>query len=470
MTQLKRSLGLFDLVLFNVVAIVGLRWLATAARTGPSSIILWLLALAGFFLPSAFAVVALSTRYPDEGGIYVWTKHAFGEFHGFLCGWLYWMSNLSYFPGLLVFAATAGLYVGGNRYLALADSKYYLFVFTLSALLVAIVVNIIGLDIGKWVQNLGTLGTWVPAGLLIVLGTIVAIQYGSASEFTLGSLVPEFGRPGTITFWSTMCFAFAGLELASTMGGEIRNPVRNIPRAVVISGVSIAVIYILGTVAILVALPHEQLSVVSAVPDALGVIGGKAGIPFAAGVAGGLIALAGIGGTCAWFAGSARLPFVAGLDRYLPPSFGLLHKRFGTPYVSILVQGALSVALMIMATLGGKSQIEEIYQVLVDMAIIVYFIPFLYLFASLLRLNRNDLRHEGVIPVPGGRVGNAVTACLGLLTTTISIVLACIPSDDVKNKPLFFLKVVGGCALFIVLGAAAFVAGQRRFHQTDSIE
>lgn len=467
MTQLRRSLGLFDLVLFNIVAIVGLRWLATAARTGPSSILLWLLALAGFFLPSAFAVVALSTRYPDEGGIYVWTKHAFGEFHGFLCGWLYWMSNLSYFPALLVFAATAGLYVGGDRYLSLADNRYYLFAFTVSALLVAIVVSVIGLNVGKWIQNLGTLGTWVPAGLLVIFGVVAAFKFGSASAFTLDSLAPQFDKLGTITFWSTMCFAFAGLELASTMGGEIVDPVRNIPRAVFLSGVSIALIYILGTTAILVALPHDQLSVISAVPDAIGAIGKKIGLPAAAGVAGGLIALAGIGGTCAWFAGSARLPFVAGLDRYLPPSFGALHPKFGTPYVSILVQGVLSLFLMVMATLGEKSKIEEIYQVLVDMAIIIYFIPFIYLFASLLRLRESGPPRKGVIPVPCGKWGNTLAALLGLLTTIISIVLACIPSDDVQNKTLFFFKVVGGCGLFVVMGVLAFAAGHRRFHRKN---
>lgn len=467
MTQLRRSLGLFDLVLFNIVAIVGLRWLATAARTGPSSIVLWLLALVGFFLPSAFAVVALSTRYPDEGGIYVWTKHAFGEFHGFLCGWLYWMSNLSYFPALLVFAATAGLYVGGDRYLALANNRYYLFAFTVSALIVAIAAGVIGLNIGKWIQNLGTLGTWVPTGLLVILGVVAAIQFGSASAFTLDSLIPQFGNLGTISFWSTMCFAFAGLELASTMGGEIVDPVRNIPRAVLISGVSIALIYVLGTTAILVALPHDQLSVISAVPDAIGAIGGKVGLSAAAGVAGGLIALAGIGGTCAWFAGSARLPFVAGLDRYLPPSFGALHPKFGTPYVSILVQGILSLALMVMATLGEKLKIEEIYQILVDMAIIVYFIPFIYLFASLLRLCETGPARPGVVPVPGGKWGNTITGLLGLLTTSISIILACIPSDDVQNRTLFFFKLVGGCGLFVVLGVVAFVAGQRRFHRNS---
>src|SRR5947208_83638 len=152
---LPRALDLRDMVLFNLVAVVSLRWFATAAAAGPSSITLWVLAALLFFVPQGLAVSDLAARYPDEGGIYSWTKRAFGEGHGFLCGWCYWVNNILYYPNLLMSTAVVGTFVIGRGGSALEGSWLYVLPATLVALWLAVALNIVGVRTGRWLQNLG---------------------------------------------------------------------------------------------------------------------------------------------------------------------------------------------------------------------------------------------------------------------------------------------------------------------------
>ena len=156
---LIRTLGVMDLVFLNIAAILGIRWLSTAAQLGPSSLMLWLLAVVIFFIPSGLTVMELSSRDAGEGGIYLWAKEAFGEAHGFIAGWTYWVNNLFYFPGLLLFIAGAFLFLGGDRWLGLTESGYYNAAFSLTLLWLVIGANVIGLSRGKWIQNVGAMAT-----------------------------------------------------------------------------------------------------------------------------------------------------------------------------------------------------------------------------------------------------------------------------------------------------------------------
>src|SRR3954465_215940 len=134
MPQLRRSLGFRDLVLFYVVTTWSLRWIATAAAVGPSALVIWVLAAAGLFVPLVFTVLELSSRHPGEGGMYVWSKRAFGPFAGFMTGWTYWAANLPYFPGLLYFAAANALFVGGPSAQALSSNSTYFLVVSFTGL------------------------------------------------------------------------------------------------------------------------------------------------------------------------------------------------------------------------------------------------------------------------------------------------------------------------------------------------
>src|SRR5690348_3730655 len=166
-------MGFWDVLLFNIAAVLGPRWIAAAAHNGTSSISLWILAALLFFVPTAFVVLELSTRFPHEGGLYAWSKEAFGEFHGFVAGWTYWVYTFFYFPGLLMASAAMAAYVGGGAGAHLANDRTFLIAGSLALLFVAVVLNIVGLDIGKWLQNAGGIGTYIPLVMLIGLGAYI---------------------------------------------------------------------------------------------------------------------------------------------------------------------------------------------------------------------------------------------------------------------------------------------------------
>ena len=449
--QLPRAMGLRDLVFLHVVAIIGLRWLLTAANIGPSSIILWLVAVLLFFVPQGLAVLELSSRLPEEGGIYVWTREAFGPLHGFICGWAYWVNNLIYYPSLIVFIAGNAVYIWGRQYAGLADNPLYQVGFSLGVLWLAIGTNIVGLRTGRWVHNAGAAATWIIVAILIILaGAALAAGWGR-NPFALGSLMPDISQ-SNLGLWSSLCFALAGLELAVIMGGEVRDPGRSLPRSILVAAPIIAGIYIIGTLAVLAISPADGTSLVTGIVDVIASSGDKLGLPLTR-LVGLLIVVTGLGALGAWLAGSARIPFVVGLDRHLPPILGRLHPRWKTPYVALLVQGVGASFFILVSVLG--SSLEEAYLVLVDTTIIVYFIPYLYLFLAVGVLRRREAGSaRPAFRIPGGKLGVGLVGVSGFATTALSIVLASIPSEVAAAPVWFFVKVVGGAAGLLLVGLA----------------
>lgn len=429
---LPRAMGLWDLVLFNLTAIVGLRWLATAARTGPSSLTLWVIAALVFFLPQGIAVLHLSRRFPEEGGIYRWTQRAFGDFHGFLCGWFYWITNLFYYPSLLMFAAATATYIAGPEWVWLGERPWFAALVALVLLWTAILSNVVGLNVGKWLHNIGGISTWIPGIVLVLIGGITYWRAGSANPISGAALIPSL-EVGTLSFWSTIAFAFAGLELAPVLSGEIRDPERNIARALYLSSGMIALVYVAGTAAVLAVVPASEVNVVTGALQTIDAVVRHAGLGSITALVALLLTLGSIGGTGAWLAGSARIPFVAGLDRFLPEAFGRVHPRWQTPHVAILTQGVVASAFLLLGPLG--STVTETYLLLAELTIITYFIPYLYLFLCAIRLG-------------GARLAGVV----GCAATAVAILVSLIPSEEVKNPWIYEGKLVGGTAVFLAAG------------------
>lgn len=438
---LPRAMGLRDVVLFNIAAIVGLRWITTAGKIGPFALVLWLVAMVAFFIPSALAVADLSENDPGEGGLYRWVNSAFGETHGFLAGWGYWVNNLVYYPSLLVTTAAIGAYALGPENVGLADNQLFVAVFSLVVLWLALGLNILGLDVGKWVQNLGAIGTWIPAVVLVVLGAWVLLKFGSATPFEPSQWVPPDFDYSLLAFFATMTFGFAGLELIPVLGGEIRDAARTIRRGILISGALIVFVYIIGTVAILAALPPETVDITNGVPQATAAMELRLGLTGITYIVAVMLVIGNLGGVGAWLAGTARIPFVAGLDRKLPPAFGRVHPKWKSPYVALLVQGGVATLFVLSGLLG--STVETAYLVLLDMTIILYFIPYLYVFAAYLVLLRSR---------SGSQAPRKAMACMGFLSVLLSIFLAAVPAEQSGSLWLFEFKLWGGVAAFMGVG------------------
>jgi len=444
-------MGFWDVLLFNIAAVLGPRWIAAAAHNGTSSISLWILAAVLFFLPTALIIIELSTRYPAEGGLYVWSKEAFGDFHGFVAGWSYWVYTFFYFPGLLTASMAMSVFIGGPKYAWLATNSHYLLWASLGLLAVAVCMNLIGLNIGKWLQNAGGIATYLPLLMLAGIAAYLWIHRGSATHFSWKTSLPTWNWD-TLNFWPTIAFAFTGMELVCAMSEEVHEPRKTFPRAIYASSVLIALIYLLGTVMLLVLLPATTVDVRNGVFQGISIGSATLGVAWFGILAALLVTVGNAGGVGATVAGVARVPFVVGIDRYLPSFFGKIHPRWKTPYISILIQAAISALILVLSQINAT--VLEAYQVLVDAAVVLYFIPFLYMYAAAIKLGERPERRTDphAVLVPGGRPGVWVTGLLGFVVTLVAIVLAMYPPGEVPNKPLFELKLIVATAFPISIG------------------
>jgi len=460
-SQLRKTMGFWDVLLFNIATVLGPRWIAAAGHNGTSSISLWVIAALFFFVPGAFVINELSSRFPEEGGLYVWAKEAFGDFHGFVAGWTYWIYTVFYFPGLLLASASMSAYILGEKGSPLAEDRTFLLVISLIYLVVAVVLNIIGLNIGKWLQNAGGVGTYAPLMILVGVALLVYFRTGSATHFTVANMMPTWNWD-TVNFWSQIAFAFTGLELVSAMSEEVRDPRRTLPRAVFGAGAMIAFMYIVGTFAILTLVPAGDLDPKSGVFHAITAGSVVLKVGFLGVLAAVLVTAGNAGGVGSTVAGIARVPFVVGIDRYLPAAFGKIHPKWKTPYVSILVQAGLSAMILLMSQIQTQT-VQSAYQLVILAAIILYFIPFVYMFAAVIKLAGRKDRSENAhaVLIPGGKVGVWIAGSLGLMVVLVSIALSFVPPGEETNKVAFEVKLVGGTIVSIVIGLILYWRGAR---------
>jgi amino acid transporter len=456
--QLRKEMGFWDVMLFNIATVLGPRWIAAAAHNGTSSISLWVIAAIFFFIPSALVINELSSRFPNEGGLYVWSKEAFGDFHGFVSGWCYWIYTVFYFPGLLLASASMSAYVIGESGASLEHDRPFLLAVSLGLLLVAVGLNIIGLNIGKWLQNAGGVGTYLPLLILLGVAAVLWARHGSVTPLSGRNILPTWNWD-TVNFWSQIAFAFTGLELVSAMSDEVRNPQRTLPNAVYASGVLIAAMYIVGTLAVLALVPPGEVSATSGVFHAITVGSIALKIGFLGILAAVLVTVGNAGGVGSTVAGIARVPFVVGIDRYLPAAFGKIHSRWKTPYISILVQAIISGLILLLSQINET--MRGAYQFLVDAAIILYFIPFLYMFAAAIKLvgRKDRLENRSAVLIPGGRLGVWLISSIGFLIVLVGIVVSLVPPGDSANKLGFEMKLAGGTIVAIALGLMLYFRG-----------
>jgi amino acid transporter len=343
----------------------------------------------------------------------------------------------------------------------LAQDRTFQLTVSLAILLVAVVLNIVGLNIGKWLQNAGGVGTYVPLLMLVAIAAIVCSRHGSATHFTVANMMPTWNWD-TVNFWSQIAFAFTGLELVSAMSEEVRDPRRTLPRAVFGAGALIALMYILGTFAILSLVPAADLDPQSGVFHAIAIGSAALKLSFLGVIAAMLVTAGNAGGVGSTVAGIARVPFVVGVDRYLPAAFGKIHPRWKTPWVSILVQAAISAAILLGSQINETTQ--GAYQKLISAGIILYFIPFLYMFAAVIKLAYRKDRKENphAVLVPGGVTGVWICGGLGFLVVLVGILFSLVPPGDSANKLQFGVTLVVGTVTSVLFGLLLYWRGSRQ--------
>jgi len=483
--HLRRVLGRMDLVLLFVVAVFNLNVVPSIAANGGVTVWLWLISLLLFFWPQGIAVIELAHRYPGEGGVYLWAKEVFGDFHGFLSGWCYWTNNMMYVPTVMLYFVGVSVFALGAGHEALGDNKRFALTASLLLLIFLVVLNVVGLGVGKWVNNLGAIGTAIAAAALIGLGIVVWLRFGTSVTWADFQIPPN--PRFVLNSFGVICFGLVGLELASVMGDEIENPQKNLPGAVTWGGVLSGLLYIGATLTLLIAVSKGDINVLQGIVQAVGHMASRVGVAWIVAPFAFLLSMSIAGIASAWLGGSARIPFVAGLDSYMPAWLGKVHPRYGTPYAALIVHAAVSMVLVVLNFCGwwiwnkiiglsfvayllracgfvvgnlsaSETGVQETFQKLLSLAVVLQLVPFLYMFGALLRIAFSDSFRKTCY----SRGTLILSGASGLVTTILGIVLAFFPAQQVTSVLSYEVWMFGGTLFFIGLAAFFFFIYGRR--------
>ena len=449
---LRKELGLIDLVLMQILYVVGSSWVGTAAKLGTSHTVFWLLAIASFYLPQAAVVIFLSRMMPLEGGVYQWTTIALGKFAGFMVAWNLWAYAILIIATFGVTIATNASYLLTGGTASLSGVWWYTPVVSTLALLFVTGISVLGLRTGRWVQDLGGIAQVLTFAALLVVPLVAFTQGRHVPYHPLDITAPAF-TPYSLNIFGKMALgALSGFEYVAIMAGEARSPARTIGRSVLLAAPVIAIMFILGTNSVTALVPLDRIDLVSPIPQTLTM--GFAGMGIARLIVPALILLLllrQIGVVTMIFNGNSRLPLVAGWDKLLPDWFTRLHPRFRTPVNSILVVSAITVAL----TLAGQAGVgvQEAFQLLENAAGIFYALTYLALFA---------------IPIFGAaRLAQRpstflrVAAVCGFAVTLLYSTLSVFPIIDVASWQIFAAKIIVVIVGANLLGVVIYVVGRR---------
>jgi glutamate:GABA antiporter len=450
--SLRRELGIADLVLAQILIIMVPEFYGTAVKAGNAHVVLWLLAIVLFFIPHAFVVAHLNRLMPLEGGLYEWARLAFSDRVGFLVAWNIWLMQTVQVSQIALITTTYLSYAA-PRAAWIATSQPALLI--ASVLLIGLMMRIarLGLGVGKWLSNTGSIFTVVILTVLILLPFFYVWRGHLPAYHPLPLLLPPMTL-FSLSIFSKMTFgALSGYETIAIFAGESRNPAQNIARSILFTAPIIAVLYILGTSAILAFVSSDAIDVIGPIPQAL-----RTG--FAAfGLAGPIVSLAilflllnYLCGYTLYFSGNTRLPMVAGWDHLLPRWFTRLHPKYRTPVNSIVFMGAVALASSTAVLVGAGSQ--ESFVLLQTWAWTFYGLAYLVKFAIPLI----SAKQKGLRPRLWLRLG----AASGFLVTLLFVLLSVQPVIPVASKVGYFLKVV-----LVIIGAnfagwTIYRAGQRQ--------
>lgn len=450
-----------DVVGFTTVAVVTIRLIPEAASAGPSVVWMWLLAAFVFFAPVSVATVLLSQRHPGAGGVYAWTKTAFGDLHGFMSAWTYWTSSLVFFPTVLIFTSSQAAYIiPGTRHLA--ENQTFLNSISLASIVLVLLANLTGTRIATWFHNVSAIAIFITLLVVVGIAVICGFQQGTSTDFAPHEFVPKLSGLEDLLFFSSIVYMLSGAECASQLGDEVQDATRTIPRALLVSGVLITAIYMVASIALLAAVPSAELSGLKGFATAVTLstqrVAGDAASQWMTSLMATLLFVGHLGTFSVWLAATARLPFVIGLDHYLPAAFGRLHPRFGSPYLALITLAAATAVLVLLSNLGGAA--EQVYRALISLEIAIYFIPYLYLFAALAKLTASEWSRT-----PGSsrrrQWSAAIASFVGFTVTATSLALALIPNHEIKNPKKFYVMVFGSLSINLAFGLGVYFAGKR---------
>lgn len=449
----KKELGLFDLVLTQVVFVVGTFWVGWAAKLGHEQSMFWILAILTFYIPLAVAVIFLNRLMPYEGGLYQWSKLAFNDFVAFMVGWNLWVFAITILAGTGLVVTTNLSYAIGPAAAWIRDSNRMTMLISFLLVTAMVIAATRGLALGKWVHNVGGVVHMITFAALILLPLFALSRAMGAGYQPFTLQFPTFTEYNVNVASKLALGALTGFEYIAIAAGETRSPARNIGRSVVISAPIIAAMFILGTSTVVAFIPRDRVDVIGPIPQVLSMGFGSFGW---VGVIGSIailgIAVRTIALMSLYFVGNTRLPMVAGWDRLLPAWFSRLHSKYKTPINSILFVGVVTLVIGFLSLTGVHA--HEAFQLIDNAGGVFYALTYLVLFA---------------IPLFGMKALGVKApwwlkmACAsGFIVTLIYIRFAIAPITDVENLQAFALKIIATVVIANVVGLGIYVLRKRK--------
>jgi len=437
----KKTLRQRDMVLFTVSAILLLDTLTAAASVGAPSVFWWIFLGVIFFVPFALICAEMGCAYPEQGGIYAWIRDGFGGRWASRATWCYWVNTAVWVPAIFI------LFAGIFKQMFFPELSLGWQIFLGVALTwLAVLVNVVTLDIGKWVPNIGAIFK-VIIFLAIILGAYQYVQEnGMANPLTLETLKPNWSD--SLQYIPAIIYGMLGFELVSAGSEEMKDPARDVPRAILISGVIIIVLYLLGTMAVLAAIPAGDINLVEGLIDTLQLL-------FGGNTAGDLLVLVlGIGALytffsngVTWALGCNRAAAEAAMEGELPRIFAL-ETRLGTPLGAAVLMGVVSTLVLVLYGLLAGSN-EDLFWSLFAFSAVIFLLPYQGMFLAFVKMRRVDPDHHRPYRVPGGMGTARLLAWICFSVLAISIVLFLYtPAEGVQ------LPVLVGVLITLAIGEA----------------
>lgn len=441
-----KTLSLFSLVMMNVIAVDNLRSLTAGAEYGFALVFFYLLAALLFFIPTILVTAELATGWPTTGGVYVWVREAFGPQWGFLTIWLQWVYNVVWFPTLFAFVAGILAYVIDPQ---LTNNKFFMLAVILSSFWLATILNCLGLKVANGLITLGALiGTILPMVLIALLGfSWLVLGKPNQVTFSVQNLFPNLTQLSNIAFFTNILFGLMGIEMSAVHAGDAHDPIKNYPRALVISGSIILFTLIFSCLAITMVIPVKELSLVSGLINAFGIFFSAYHMSWFIPVIAFLIILGSISGGTAWIMGPARGLSIASHDNALPSIFKFQTKQkipLGILFIQGIIVTLLCTVFLVMPTVNGS------YWILSNLTAQLALMFYIGMFAAAIRLHHKCAHVERAFKIPGGTVGIWLVCGSGLVTCIGAIVIGFIPPSQVAvGKVMTYeLMLIGGILLF----------------------
>jgi len=456
-SRLHRPLRLRDLVLTQILCVVGSAWVGVAAGLGRAHAVMWILAMALFYLPMGASVVCLNRAMPLEGGLYVWARTAFGDRWGFMTAWNIWVYGLAVTATILYAIPTEISYLIGPAAAWLPE--HHLASFAIVALVVLLITAAAmrGLELGKWIHNAGGIAMVTVFAALILLPVWAIARHQPIHWEPLPIQLPPATLRTLALFGQMLVGALSGLEYIAILAGESRSPARSIGQSVIIASPIICLMFILGTSAV-VAFANGHIDFIAPIPQTMRLALGATGIGNVVAVSAILLLQIRLIGAASYnFTGVTRLPMAVGWDHLIPAWFTRLHPRYRTPTNAIAFSCLLVLLLLGLANVGVHAQ--EAFQVLTNMSITSYELAYLAMFA---------------IPLVGAAVVRADlpgwlrwTSITGLIATLFAFLIAAYPFVDVVDARGYAAKILGTTLVSNVIGYG-FYRSRNRLASTDT--